>query len=396
MQNSNYKLIIGIIIILFTLIQILLIPIFGYTPYPDSNGYIELAKECIQNNSLYPISSKINDYPFLWNIGAINSVIISLKLFNSITPLLILYGFMKGATAYFFYKITKTIANDKTAFIALLIYILYPANYGEATSLLSELPFIFFISFGLWLSISLNLHLLGGMMLAIANSYRPFGIVFIISLFIYLIFINRKTIRPIIGYVIIIIILGTINYQRAGIFVYQAKTGWMALTDYSTNHSVKSMAIRDNHQWNVSQKDSAWQKLYIDWLKDHPKEYIGEMPEKFIKTYISDNVNMCAFIPDKNNNDYMYEKVSMFTLIDTFPNYSFIQWFTLLNLFYYYLLLLAALSSMRYFHCKTHLLSLLVIIIGTMMLLLVGHGEARFHQPFMPFIIIMAATLISK
>ena len=37
-----------------------------------------------------------------------------------------------------------------------------------------------------------------------------------------------------------------------------------------------------------------------------------------------------------------------------------------------------------------------VVVIGTVILLMVGHGEARFHIPLMPFIIMIAATLISN
>lgn len=36
-----------------------------------------------------------------------------------------------------------------------------------------------------------------------------------------------------------------------------------------------------------------------------------------------------------------------------------------------------------------------VVIIGTIILLLAGHGESRFHIPFMPFIIMLAAAFLS-
>ena len=45
---------------------------------------------------------------------------------------------------------------------------------------------------------------------------------------------------------------------------------------------------------------------------------------------------------------------------------------------------------------RTILLPGSIIALGTLLLLFVGHGEARFHIPFMPFIIMMAALSLNK
>lgn len=395
MQNCHHQIVI-IVIALFTILQLTILAIFGYTPYPDSNGYILLAEECINNNDLYPIASKINDYPFLWNIGAINITIASLRLFHSIIPLLVLYALMKGITAWFLYKITENIYSNKIAFFTLAIYVLYPANYGECTSLLSELPFMFFIMLGMYLSIVKNQTLIGGMMLALANWFRPMGIVFLLALMIYFIYQWHKSIKILVGYTLMICIIGFATMQRTGLFLYQAKTGWMALTDYSSDHMPASMAVRDYTEWNVSQKDSAWQSLFFEWLKDHPIEYAYQMPKKLVNTYVSDNVNMCTFIPDKDEKEYMYEDVSMGTIISSFPHYSAVQWWTIINLIIYLSIIIGSTISIFYFRTDTHLLPVSIIFIGTLVLLFVGHGEARFHTPFMPFFIILSATFINK
>lgn len=395
MQDSHRQLT-YILIAVFTLLQLVILAIFGYTPYPDSDGYQLLAQEAIEYGEPYPVSFLINDYPFLWNIGPINMTAASLALCHSITPLLVIYALMKGTTAWLFYAVTSKICGARTAFIALIIYIVYPANYGESTSLLSELPFMFFIMLGVYLSIVRNHSLLGGMMLAIANWFRPMAIVFLLAMILYFLFKWRKSLKLLIGYVFIIIVIGSASMYRTGLFLYQAKTGWMALTDYSTDHSQQSMEVRDNRDWNVSQKDSAWQSLFIDWLKDHPKEYIKQMPAKLVNTYISDNVNMCTFIPDKQDADYMYDEVSMKTLIKNFPMFSTVQWLTIVNLAIYFLILISALLELFYFQRNTSILPCSIIAIGTLLLLFVGHGEARFHQPFMPFFIMLTAIFINR
>ena len=395
MQNSHRQLVL-ILIAAFTILQLLILAIFGYTPYPDSNGYISIAEECIAGNDWYPIATKINDYPFLWNIGAINAVVWTFKLFHSVTPLLVVYSLMKGITAGLFYAVTRKTNGSHAALVALILYIVYPANYGEGTSVLSELPFMFFIMLGIYLSLVRNYSIIGGMMLATANWFRPMGIVFLVALLIFFLFKWRKSLKLIIGYAVMITIIGCASMHRTGLFLYQAKTGWMALMDDSSDHAQKSMKVRERTDWNVAQKDSAWQSLFIDWLKDHPKDYLAQMPSKLVNTYISDNVNLCTFIPDKNDKEYMYEEISLKTIIHQLPHWSAVQWLTILNLAFYYILLMTALTSLFYYSKETHLLPISIILSGTILLLLVGHGEARLHIPFMPFFIMLAASFVDK
>lgn len=403
MQDCRNKLIITIIIV-FVIFQITIVFIFGYTPYPDSNGYIELAKDSLLYGEAYPVSDKINEYSFLWNIGAINIVQLSLYLFDSIIPLLIIYSIIKGITAWMFYEIINTIINKKTAFIALIIYVIYPSNYGESTSVLSELPFMFFCIIGLYLSLKKNKYILGGSMIAIANWIRPMGLIFILSLIIYLLFIKNKykIIKPIIGYIITICFIGCISMVRTGLFLYQAKTGWMALADYSWDNTQNKTKdnnpryITKNKGWNVCQKDSAYKSYFLNWFNENTNEYIKQIPYKFLKTYISDNVNMCTFIQDKENKKYMYEEISMKTLIKQFPYYNITQTITIINLLFYYSLIITAFMSFKFFKKEYHLLPLCIIILGTMLLIFVGHGEARFHIPFMPFIIILSSIYVKN
>ncbi len=233
--------------------------------------------------------------------------------------------------------------------------------------------------------------------MAVANWFRPMGIVFLLAAIIYIFFFERRknALRPMVGFLVVIVLLGGMTYHRTGLFLYQAKTGWMALMDYSSDHSPETMAVRDRTDWNVCQKDSVWQSLFISWLQNHPREYVAQMPRKLLDTYVSDNVNMCAFIPNKAQKEYMYEEVSLKTLIQYFPHYSAVQWLTCLNLAVYYSMLVCALLSLLYFRKESCLLPISIIVLGTLLLLFVGHGEARFHIPFMPFFIIMASMFIN-
>lgn len=401
MQDSNRKITVAIIVA-FTLLQFIILFVFGYTPYPDSNGYLLLAKDCVRVGEPYPVSSQLYSLPFIWNVGAINLVALSLKLFKSIIPLLCLYSLLKGMSAWLIYEISKQLFKERLAFITLLLYVLYPANYGESTSLLSELPFTFFILLGIF-SVLKQYTLLGGALIAIANWIRPMGIVFIASLIVYYLLRKKKIdiLKSISGYLAVVAILCVLTYHRTGYCIYQAKTGWMSLLQYSVDHSPENdtyYTMADG--FNAVQKDSVWQKRTIEWITKHPGEYISQMPAKLIKTYVSDNVNFCTFLPDKNTAKYMYEEISMPVLLKAFPHYSAVQWLTAYNLLYYYLLLVLFLagtvSAIRHKLYSAVAIPLSIIILGTALLLLVGHGEARFHIPFMPFIIMMAALFIAS
>lgn len=396
MQNRHHQLVV-ILIALFTITQLVILFTFGYTPYPDSEGYIYLAKESIHYQQFYPVKELINEYPFLWNIGAVNAVVLSLRLFHSIIPLLIIYSIMKGATAWFLYEITKTLTSQKAALITLLIYVFYPANYGEGTSTLSELPFIFFCMLSLWLCINKKWYILGGVILAIANWFRPMAIIFLVALTVYYFYQNRKKMMfPIIGYIAMIILIGSLSFLFKGLFLYQAKTGWMALADYSSQHSTISMDVRNHQEWDVAQKDAQWKNIFMDWVTDHPMEYVAQIPKKLVNTFVSDNVNMCTFIPDKMEKENMYEEVSMITLLHHFPHYTAVQWLTVFNLLYYYSLLVLFICGLFYSNKEQILLPVTIITLGTLILLFFGHGEARFHIPFMPFIIMVSSLFFIK
>lgn len=145
------------------------------------------------------------------------------------------------------------------------------------------------------------------------------------------------------GFIFSISLIGSISYMNSGYFIFQAKTGWMALMQYSWDHDrnttpdkklfEKGNPMYHPENFDCLQKDSLWRSNFFKWLICNKGEYMIQMPEKLVRTYISDNVNFCTFIPDKEDKEYMYEEISMKNLIHDFPKYSAIQLLTLANLF---------------------------------------------------------------
>ncbi len=394
------------IIVCFVIFQLVTLFVFGYTPYPDSNGYILLAKECVEHNTFYPMN--LTDIHFLWNIGSINAVVLSLYLFNSIYPLLLFYSILQGLSAWFVYDIAKKLFNDRIAFISLLLFVCYPANYGGGTSVLSETPFIFFSLFSLALFLRGN-NFISGITLALANYFRPLALVFIVAMLVYSIFKKRRFVVLLIGYTIITCSIGLANYIVKDRFFTQGAMGWMGLMQYSWDHDSdkeedyllfngKDPNIIENESYDCLQRDSVWRSHFLMWVAQNKMEYIKQMPEKVVRTYISDNVNFCTFLPDKHNKVYMYDEISITKLIDDFPRYSAVQVLVILNLLYYYILLVTAIIGFCMCVVRGNVsvaaLPATAIIAGTLMLMAVGHGEARFHQPFMPMFILFSSCFL--
>ncbi len=386
------------IIAIFTLIQLIVLGIFGYTPYPDSEGYIRLANDCLVFNQPYPISQKISELQFIWNPGPINLTALSLILFDSIIPLLIFYCLLKGVTAWLIHDLTLKLLGARIAFVTLLLYVIYPANYGESTSLLSEIPSFFFSILGIWLTVCKDKPWLGGAAIAIGNWFRPMGIIYLLALLLYR---KRHSFKIIAGYTIMICVIGGTCYLRTNHFIYQAKTGWMALLQYSVDHTLTteddSLPYITNA--NAVEKDKIWRNRFILWIAKHPQEYLLQIPKKIVDLYISDNVNLCAFLSNKEQRPYLYDELSMRTLIRDFPKYTPTQTLAIINLIYYYFLLITfVVATVRICSQKIEswfIIPITVIIATTTMLALVGHGEARFHHTLMPFIIMIGAVVLT-
>ena len=127
--------------------------VFGYTPTNDGQGYLELAGICISDGQPYPTVSVFhyNDLPFIWNIGIVNLTALMLSLFGTISPLFPLLCLLKALTAWFLAKTTELLFSHRVAIIALLLYILYPNNWGQSTMISSEIPADFLVMAAVWM-----------------------------------------------------------------------------------------------------------------------------------------------------------------------------------------------------------------------------------------------------
>ena len=417
----------------FLLLLLGVLIVFGYTPTNDGEGYIEYAQIAIADRQPYPTLHHIIGKPYIWNMGIINLVALSLGLTKSLYPLLVLFCIMKALTAWLLAHTTAKLFNRQTALIALILYILYPNNWGQSTMLSSEIPMLFFTMLAVSLSLSklstlnsplsLNSKLstlnsqLSGALLALANWFRPVAAIFLLALVVYFFLFRKRqwkklTLYLLSGYAFVVLLIGTSCYLRTGYFLYQADSLWfnMAEATYETDSQphyntevfpVGTARYIDDMQHKTAIECShIWRERSLKWLSEHPVEYLKKVPARLYYIYQNDIDNLAAFLPTKTDAAKNYITLPLGSLRTQFSQLSAVQYFALLATILYLLLLLLALAGalrlMLNGRWREAFLPVFIIVAASLALALLIHGETRFKAPFMPFLFMLAASFLSK
>lgn len=413
-MNSN-KIIYSISIAYFIFL-IIILAIFGYTPMNDTDGYIEYANICLQQGEPYPCNALIKGSPFIWNIGSINLIILSLYLFGNIYPILILMCICKAWTACLIAKITQYLCNDKIAIATLCIYILYPNNWGQSTTLLSEIPMIFLALLSVYMILTQNKTyalFCAGIIMAWANWFRPIAVLFIISIFAYMMLFERKknwrkSFIYLLGFSCMLIAFGTECYRRTGHFVYQCESFWYNMADDAYSgatpdpHFGQPLFPKGTPRYieNMQEKtcfecNEIWKERCMSWLLTHKMEYLSKIPYRLYYMYQNDIDNMSAFLPNKQNAENNYIVLPYRHIVQEIGNLTKAQYAALLCTIYYFLIIITAIFGMIYLIkkklWKQSFLPIFIPIFGTLSLVLLVQGETRFKAPYMPFIMILSA-----
>ena len=415
MQNSYCKISIAFF---FFLLAILLF--VGYTPTNDGDGYIEYALMSLKDRQPYPSHSTIMGQPFIWNIGQINLIALSLWLTRSIMPVLVLMCALKAATAYVIARIAELLFNHRTGLIAILLYIAYPNNWGQSTMLLSEIPSVALALTALYLTLKYNrakAWIAAGLLFAIATWIRPISPIYIGSAFLYHLFFNRKLILKryacvVGGYAALLIGFGSSCYLRTGYFLTQPTTLWFnfAANTYEKSTKVEynqpvypkgtARYIANREKLTALQCRDIWRQRSLQWLGNHKIAYLKKVPGRLFWMYYEDIDNIPAFLKDKQRAENNYVTLPVTSIAHQINSLSPIQYFALINEILYIIIMLMAVAATAQLLLKREyrstFLPLFIIVAGSLALVLVSHGETRFKAPFMPFFFVLAASVSVK
>ncbi len=414
----------------FLLLLLGVLIVFGYTPTNDGEGYIEYAQIAIADRQPYPTLHHIIGKPYIWNMGIINLVALSLGLTKSVYPLLVLFCIMKALTAWLLAHTTAKLFNRQVALLALILYILYPNNWGQSTMLSSEIPMLFFTMLALYTAplsspggdtiamkgIEAPSGAVGGA-LALANWFRPVAAIFLLALIAYFFLFRRGqwkklTLYLLSGYAFVVLLIGTSCYLRTGYFLYQADSLWFNMAEatyetdsqphYNTEVFPEGTArfIDDMQHKTAIDCSHIWRERSLKWLSEHPVEYLKKVPARLYYIYQNDIDNLAAFLPTKTDAAKNYITLPLGSLRTQFSQLSAVQYFALFATILYLLLLLfanaGALRLILNGRWREAFLPVFIIVAASLALALLIHGETRFKAPFMPFLFMLAASFLSK
>ncbi len=408
-----------VITIAYVLVLLAVLAIWGYTPTNDGDGYIEFAQVCLAQRQPYPCTALIVGQPFIWNVGAINLVTLSLGLFGSLYPLLVLMCLLKALTAWLVGKVGQKLFGNKVAIIATLLYVCYPNNWGQSTTILSEIPMIALALLAFYWAIvrqSIGWWLAAGVVMGLANWFRPVAPVFLGTLLLYyMLFAKKRWLAKATslcgGFMLFVGTVGFLCYERTGHFVYQAETLWFNMAEATYESSVAPQYdtdpypkgtiryIEGRERLTAMQCNEIWKERSMAWLKAHPWEYLRKVPGRLMYMYYNDVDNLQAFQSDKQSNQNRCILLPYRNLWHELPHLSGIQYMALLNWMYYAMLLVGAIVGSFWLIKEKKLgaafMPLMIIVGGSLSLVLAIHGETRFKAPFMPFIFMLAAVAIA-
>lgn len=425
MQDSHHQLsghalrVVMLLAAVYLVVLLAVLFIFGYTPTNDGVGYLEYAQKCLQQGQPYPTAQLYSEIPFVWNVGIINLTELSLWISGSIMPLLVLMCVMKAATALFMSLIASRLIHHNVAILAMMLYIIYPNNWGQSTMLSSEIPADCLLMAAMWLALSshtIRSMFASGLLMALANWFRPTAPIFLGSLFLYFLFFHRQRLAlrmgsMLLGYGLFVGVVGTSCYLRTGHFVYQARSYWFSMVDECYDGAPVAphwgqpvwpegtpRYIENHEQMDCFEYEKIWKQRSLDWLRSHKTDYLKKVPGRLYYMYQSDYDNMPVFLSNKAQAENNYITIPFHHLLSEASSMNGAQWLSLFCLLLYgLLLLLAAMGTIRLVRGRQWqqlFLPLFIVVGGSLALVLVMHGETRFKDPLMPFIFILAASNI--
>lgn len=409
--------------IVYTAALLMVLAVFGYTPGPDSEGYLMIARRCLNEGEPYPCTALIKGFPFLWNIGAINLVELSLWLTGSIMPLLVVFCVLKALTALLTALIAERLIGSRTAVATMLLYVLYPNNWGQSTMLLSELPMVFFSMAAVYVATGKPTTprlAAAGVLLCIANWFRPIAILILIAVAIhFFVFFRRDAIRRILlmaaGYAVTICIIGTETWSRTGHFIYQCDSFWYNMADDAYDGATPDAHfgeplfkkgtpryIEDMESKTCFECSDIWRERCMAWLMTHKVEYLKKVPWRLRDMLWNDNDNASAFIAKSEKAISGSSKfyVPYRHALSQWGKLSFAQHIALATTAAYYVLVLLAIAGtvvlVRRRRWKAVFLPTAIIIIVTFATVLLVQGETRFKAPFMPYVFMLAGLSVAE
>lgn len=178
------------------------------------------------------------------------------------------------------------------------------SNLYIPIAMLTDLPFTFLLLTALLLCTSRRLFpiLFAGVIIGLANWFRPLAVVFLFAIIVHFIVQKRgwrSYVALFMPLVLTVFLIGQSAKARTGHFVYQAVSGGynLAMSSFDEANGLvnfNGFSDPDNYiclppgDYTYMERDSLLKRASIRWISEHPFEYISQIPLKLVALYSED------------------------------------------------------------------------------------------------------------
>ncbi len=289
---------------IWVVLQVCLVVKYWNMPnHDDALAYVKLASECIARGTWYPdVHNQYED--FIFGPGYVNLLIGIYHLFGSFSYVRLLNLLMNIAMVFEIRKLAEEIFSIKTGYYAAILYMLIFSNLYAPIAVLTDLPFTFLLLTALLLC---NIRRLlpvavAGVLIALANWFRPLAIVFLFVILLLFIVQKRRWqsyVALALPLVLTVSLIGQSVKMRTGYFVYQAVSGGynLAMSSFDEANGLvnfNGFGDPDNYiclppgNYTYMERDSLLKRASIRWISEHPFKYVSQLPFKLVALYCED------------------------------------------------------------------------------------------------------------
>lgn len=246
----------NVFFIVMLVIRILIILKIATPPVSDFEILFNSAENLLQGNNV--MNSLNYFFYFPYQTAVVLYFTFLLKIYNSVVTIKIANCFFSVGTLIIVYFIAKEFVNEKIAKMATICYALFPFSLFYNTILSNQIPGAFFFYSGIYFIVlnrkknNIKFVILAGILMGIGNIIRPEGIIFIVSILGFELFIiNKKNIKKVIREIVVILVTYFIIIQIASFAVRATEMNYYGLKNNNTNMKfVYGLNLDSKGMWN--------------------------------------------------------------------------------------------------------------------------------------------------
>lgn len=383
----------------------LLISNWNLPMHDDALLYQTLALGCIEDGTWYPSVRHLFD-EYVFGPGYVNLLIGIHRLTGTFACVSVLNLFLNIVLLFEIFVLGKKMFGEKVAYVSVLFYMFMYSNVYMPIAPLTDLPFTFLLLSALLLGMDKRLLpiMVAGVLLALANWFRPLALVYLITLLIYYVVHKRGWLNYaalLIPLVLCVCLIGWNAKERMGYFVYQSTTGGVNLAMSASDKATgtinyaglwdpsSSVYLDPSQSYLFTDRDRLLKEGSIAWISEHPIQYISLFPIKLGYLFCEDTwpervkpgMGFGTILPKIKGDKVALVEFGMKVFVKS------LVYYLALFFFVYYL------WKNRRSLFRMENVFLLIPLLGTAMTIAVV-VTSRYHYPFLFMITIYAASAV--